>query len=263
MIVWYPSSERKHVYKVFGTFFLFLKKKQKKTDRQTLEKTRWTARKKFVVLCFAYFALASLITGLFPHKGAWYWKGSSCKAATLCLNSGKFCHGRQFTAWLWTARFWDQKVSCCCTNVFFVFIFGSFLISWANWVLLDDFKGERLPHAQRKRWEVKDVSWLDIYKSLFFFWFCVNRSCLMRVFPQRFFFKQYAAPSTETFIWPSFHFHNFTQRFYQWNRHLVSSVGIVPVCWAGGGGFEPWLNEYSGSLNNWEESAAFVMTSGT
>ena len=49
---------------------------------------------------------------------------------------------------------------------------------------------------------------------LFFFWFCVNRSCLTTVFPQSFFFKQYGAPSTEVFVWPSVHFHNFTQRFF-------------------------------------------------
>ena len=52
------------------------------------------------------------------------------------------------------------------------------------------------------------------HKSLFFVWFCVNRSYLIRVFPQRFFFKEYAAPATEAFVWPSFHFHNFTQRFF-------------------------------------------------
>ena len=28
-----------------------------------------------------------------------------------------------------------------------------------------------------------------------------------------------------------------------------------------GRGFKPWLDQYSGSLNNLEESAAFVMTS--
>ena len=145
----------------------------------------------------------------------------------------------------------------------FFFIFGSFLISWANWVLLnlrfvfDDFKGERLPHAQRKRemGRKRYASWLDI------FWFCVNRSCLMRVFPQTFFFTQYAAPSTEAFVWPSFHFYNFTQRFFQRNRRLVSSVCRAPVCWAGGRGFKLRPDQHSGSWNNWEESAAFVTTS--
>ena len=39
-------------------------------------------------------------------------------------------------------------------------------------------------------------------------------SCSMRVFRERFFFKRYAAPSKEAFVWPSFHFHNFTQRFF-------------------------------------------------
>ena len=45
--------------------------------------------------------------------------------------------------------------------------------------------------------------------------FCVNRSWLMRVFLQKFIFKQYAAPSTESFFWPSFHFHSFTKSFHQ------------------------------------------------
>ena len=42
---------------------------------------------------------------------------------------------------------------------------------------------------------------------------------------------------------------------------LVSSVGRAPVCWAGGNGFEARPDQDWGSLNNWEESAAFVMTS--
>ena len=37
---------------------------------------------------------------------------------------------------LWTARFWDQKVSYCYTVMVFYSIFWSFLISWANCVLL-------------------------------------------------------------------------------------------------------------------------------
>ena len=43
----------------------------------------------------------------------------------------------------------------------------------------------------------------------------------------------------------------------------VSSVGRALVCWAGPGGsrFKPWPDQHSGSLNNWEENAAFVMTS--
>ena len=42
---------------------------------------------------------------------------------------------------------------------------------------------------------------------------------------------------------------------------LVSLVGRAPVCWAAGHGFEPRPDQDSGSLNNWKESAAFVMTS--
>ena len=45
--------------------------------------------------------------------------------------------------------------------------------------------------------------------------FVVNRSCLMRVFLQRFIFKQFAAPSTESFFWPSFHFHSVTKSVHQ------------------------------------------------
>ena len=43
--------------------------------------------------------------------------------------------------------------------------------------------------------------------------------------------------------------------------HLVSSVGKAPVCWAGGRTFRPWRDQYSGSLNNWEDTIAFVITS--
>ena len=95
------------------------------------------------------------------------------------------------------------------------------------------------------------------HKSLLFFWFCVSRSCLTRGFPKRFFFKQCPAPSTEAFVWPSFHFHNFTQRFYQRNRHLVSSVGRAPLCWAGGRGIKPRPDLHSGFLNNWEQKCCF------
>ena len=44
-------------------------------------------------------------------------------------------------------------------------------------------------------------------------------------------------------------------------RRLVSSVGRAPVCRAGDRGFKARPDQHSGSLNNWEESAAFVMTS--
>ena len=44
-------------------------------------------------------------------------------------------------------------------------------------------------------------------------------------------------------------------------RRLVSSVGRAPVYWAGSRGFKPRPDQHSGSLNNWEESAAFVTTS--
>ena len=45
------------------------------------------------------------------------------------------------------------------------------------------------------------------------------------------------------------------------NRRLVSSVRRAPVCWAEGREYKPRPDQHSGSLNNWEESAAFVMTS--
>ena len=47
----------------------------------------------------------------------------------------------------------------------------------------------------------------------------------------------------------------------QANRRPVSSVGRPPISWAGGDRFESRQDQHSGSLNNWEESAAFVMTS--
>ena len=45
------------------------------------------------------------------------------------------------------------------------------------------------------------------------------------------------------------------------NRRLVSSLGRAPVRRAGGGRFKPRPDQHAGSLNNWEESAAFVITS--
>ena len=44
-------------------------------------------------------------------------------------------------------------------------------------------------------------------------------------------------------------------------RCLVSSVWRAPVCQAEDRGFKPQPDHHSGSLNNWEECAAFVMTS--
>ena len=40
---------------------------------------------------------------------------------SLCLDSGRLCHSRQFREWLWTAEtcrspFWDQKLSYCYTS---------------------------------------------------------------------------------------------------------------------------------------------------
>ena len=45
------------------------------------------------------------------------------------------------------------------------------------------------------------------------------------------------------------------------NRRLVSSGGRARVCRAGGRAFKPRPDQHSGSLNIWEESAAFVITS--
>ena len=50
--------------------------------------------------------------------------------------------------------------------------------------------------------------------------------------------------------------------FQMWQRRLVSSVGRVLVCWLVGHEVQKARREQqSGSLNNWEESAVFVMTS--
>ena len=45
------------------------------------------------------------------------------------------------------------------------------------------------------------------------------------------------------------------------NRRPVSSVGRAPDCCAGGRRFKPRPDQHSGSLNNWGESAAFLITS--
>ena len=42
----------------------------------------------------------------------------------------------------------------------------------------------------------------------------------------------------------------YKQQTIQSNRYLVSSVGRAPVCRAGGCGFKPRPDQYSGSLNN-------------
>ena len=44
------------------------------------------------------------------------------------------------------------------------------------------------------------------------------------------------------------------------NRRPVSSVGRAPDCCAGGRRIKPGPDQHSGSLNNWGERAAFVMT---
>ena len=79
--------------------------------------------------------------------------------------------------------------------------------------LFDDFQGESLPHVQRKRWDVKDM-FLVLISQILIFLFVLCESVLSNEgFSIEIFFKQYAAPSTDAFVWPSFHFHNFTQRF--------------------------------------------------
>ena len=49
--------------------------------------------------------------------------------------------------------------------------------------------------------------------------------------------------------------------FWNCNRRPVSSVGRAPDCCEGGRRFKSWPDQNSGSLNDWGESAAFVMTS--
>ena len=53
----------------------------------------------------------------------------------------------------------------------------------------------------------------------------------------------------------------FSQFYAKVLSFLVSSVGRAPVCWARGRLFKPRPDQPSGSLNNREESTAFVMTS--
>ena len=53
----------------------------------------------------------------------------------------------------------------------------------------------------------------------------------------------------------------FTRTRFPQYRRPVSSVGRVPDYRAGGRGFKHRPDQHSGSLNNWGESAAFLMTS--
>ena len=155
-----------HVYKVLGTTFYQKKKRRKKKETGVS-------------------ATIQINAGI--HV-----------TLALCLNSGQLCHGRQFREWHWTAGFWDQKVSYCYSNGFLFHFLFFFLIFWANWGLLNlqfgiwrFYRREATTCSTQERGRKRYVPWLDIYESsLFFFWFCRNWSCLMRVFAQRFFFKQ-------------------------------------------------------------------------
>ena len=89
---------------------------------------------------FALFLFGSVFT---IFLGAWNrlhntnQRSHSCNAGTLSFNAGRLCHGRKFRKWVWFARFWDPKVSYCYTNAFLFHFGGSFLILWANWILLN------------------------------------------------------------------------------------------------------------------------------
>ena len=67
----------------------------------------------------------------------------------------------------------------------------------------------------RERWDVKDM-FLNLISQILIFLLVLCESVLFNEgFSIEIFFKQYAAPSTEAFVWPSLHFQNFTQRFFQ------------------------------------------------
>ena len=147
----------KHVYNVVRT--------------TTTKKKMGELRQKIGVLCFAYFTLASAKSPCFLtiQRSLFFNRAHNTNQLSLCLDSGRLCHSRQFREWLWTAD--------TCRS--------PFLRSKAK-LLLHNF--------------------LSVV---------VNRSCLMRVFLQRLIFKQFAAPSSESFFWPSFHFHSFTKSVHQ------------------------------------------------
>ena len=107
---------------------------------------------------------------------------------------------------------------------------------------------------RRKRY----VSWLDI----------TNPSVFLLVLCESVLFNE--GFSTELLfqaLWRSLNrsiclaFGPFSQLYAKVLSFLVSSVGRAPVCWAGGRGFKPRPDQHSGSFNNWEESAAVIMTS--
>ena len=104
------------------------------------------------------------------------------------------------------------------------------------------------------------VSWLDITNPSFFLLVLCESVLFNEGFSTELLFQA---------IWRSLDrsiclaFVPFSQFYAKVLSFLVSSVGRAPVCWAGGRGFKPRPDQHSGSLNNWGESAAFVMTSAS
>ena len=107
---------------------------------------------------------------------------------------------------------------------------------------------------RRKRY----VSWLDITNPSFFLLVLCESVLFNEGFSTELLFQA---------IWRSLNrsiclaFGPFSQFYAKVLSFLVSSVGRAPVCWAGGRGFKPRPDQHSGSFNNWEESAAVIMTS--
>ena len=104
------------------------------------------------------------------------------------------------------------------------------LCLYSGWLLADSSgsDSELQTPAEARFWDQKLSPCYTNSLPALFSGFCLNWSCLIRVFQQRFFFKQYAAwPSTEAFVWPSFDFHNFSQSFRQQIKSAIIAKQFI------------------------------------
>ena len=99
----------------------------------------------------------------------------------------------------------------------------------------------------RERWDVKDMV-LDLISQILIFLLVLGVPVLFN--------EGFSTELLFQAIWPSLNrniclaFVPFSQFYAKVLSFLVSSVGRLPVCWAGGRGFKPRLDKHSGSLNN-------------
>ena len=176
--------------KLLGQLFIFEKKEKKlEKTRQNMPKKTGDLREKNrrALLCLFRARLVNRPISCSPSKSPT--KEPGIKKAlrvtpALRLDSGQLCYGRHFRAWLWTARFWDQKVGYCYTNCFlFHFrVFPNFLSKLGLFksaiCFLTALKERGYPMLNaRERWDVKDM-FLDLISQMLIFHLVLCESVL-------------------------------------------------------------------------------------